>query len=114
MDTQEQHHRGFSHGPSVTGTGRAGEGTGVPPGGTATSCPGRVRHHDVGCFVPGEVRVENLDHHDGDDSPDHFSDHEGWDRRRGDAGECVENMRPTAMAGLAKLVELVKKYAAPM
>jgi hypothetical protein len=25
-----------------------------------------------------------------------------------------ENMRPTVMAGLAKLVELVKKYAAPM
>ena len=26
----------------------------------------------------------------------------------------LENMRPTVMAGLAKLVELVKKYAAPM
>jgi hypothetical protein len=26
----------------------------------------------------------------------------------------LENMRPIVMAGLAKLVELVKKYAAPM
>ena len=28
--------------------------------------------------------------------------------------KVFENMRPTLMAGLAKLVELVKKYAAPM
>jgi hypothetical protein len=26
----------------------------------------------------------------------------------------LENIRPTVIAGLAKLVELVKKYAAPM
>ncbi len=26
----------------------------------------------------------------------------------------LENMRPTLIAGFAKLVELVKKYAAPM
>ena len=26
----------------------------------------------------------------------------------------LENMRPTVIAGLAKLAELVKKYAAPM
>src|SRR5580700_5118777 len=28
--------------------------------------------------------------------------------------KVLENIRPTAIAGLAKLVELVKKYAAPM
>src|SRR5580700_736069 len=28
--------------------------------------------------------------------------------------KLFENIRPTVMAGLAKLVELVKKYAAPM
>ena len=28
--------------------------------------------------------------------------------------KVLENMRPTVIAGLAKLVELVKKYAAPM
>ena len=28
--------------------------------------------------------------------------------------KVFENIRPTAIAGLAKLVELVKKYAAPM
>ena len=72
-----------------------------------------VRHHDVGCFVPGEVRVEIFDHHNGDDPPDHLSDHEGRYRRRGDTGKRVLNMRLTAMAGLAKLVELVKKCAAP-
>jgi hypothetical protein len=34
-------------------------------------------------------RVENLDHHDGDDPPDHLSNDEGRYRRRGDAGKCV-------------------------
>jgi len=28
--------------------------------------------------------------------------------------KVLEKMRPSLMAGLAKLVELVKKYAAPM
>ena len=50
----------------------------------------------------------------GQDAAEDLRGDEGRHRGRGDAGEGVENIRPMVMAGLAKLVEEVNQYAAPM
>ena len=69
----------------------------------------QVRFDDVGRLGLGDARVEPPDQPEGQHATDDLGRDEARDRRRGDAGEVLENMRPTVMAGLAKLVELVKK-----
>ena len=54
-------------------------------------------------------RVQALDQPERKCTADDLGRDEARDRRGGDAGEGVGDMRPTVMAGLAKLVELVKK-----
>ena len=68
-----------------------------------------MRHDNVGCVGWCHVRVEGLD------KPIASAPPMAWATTKAgtDAGampaKVFENMRPTLMAGLAKLVELVKK-----
>ena len=65
---------------------------------------------DVGGVRRGDVRIEGAD--GGHDRP-HAADELGDDEAGTDAGAIpaneLENIRPMPIAGLAKLVELVKK-----
>jgi hypothetical protein len=68
-----------------------------------------VGHDDFGGLGGGDGRVEHLDDGEADDPAEDL----GGDERRGGGGampaKVLDSMRPTVMAGLAKLVELVKK-----
>ena len=70
---------------------------------------GVVGHHDVGRFRWRDVGIEAPDDGDRDQSADELRGDEAGDRGRRDAGKRVGDIRPTVMAGLAKLVELVNQ-----
>jgi hypothetical protein len=56
-----------------------------------------------------EFRIESLDDREGQNPSGHLSGEKARDRGGSDAGKLLENIRPTVIAGLANLVELVKK-----
>ena len=58
--------------------------------------------------------VQRQDDRDGQGAADDLGADEGGHRCRGIPAKVSENIRPKVMAGSAKLVEDVKKYAAPM
>jgi hypothetical protein len=66
-----------------------------------------MRHDDAGCLGGGDAGIQGPDDPHGQDAADDLD--EG-----AIPAKVSENIRPTAIAGLAKLVEEVKKYAAPI
>ena len=81
----------------------------------AASADTQSRQHDFGGLRRRDVGVQRPQHADRDDAADRAARR----RRPGTEAGAIpakvsENIRPTLIAGLAKLVELVKKYAAPM
>ena len=62
----------------------------------------------------GDAGIQGPDDHDGQGAADDL----GGDEAGADEGampaKVLENIRPTVIAGLAKLAEEVKKYAAPI
>ena len=57
----------------------------------------------------GVIGVERLDDDEGERAAGYLGADEGRGRRGAIPAKVFENIRPRAMAGLAKLVELVKK-----
>ena len=68
-----------------------------------------VGNDDVGCIGRGDSGVEEFDQPEGEDPTHDLGRNEARSRGRGDAGKGVGEHPPMVMAGLAKLVELVKK-----
>ena len=75
---------------------------------------GIVRHQDRRGVGGCEVRVEAPDHQHGDGAPRSWAPMNAGTDAGAIPANVLENMRPIVIAGLAKLAELVKKYAAPM
>ena len=73
-----------------------------------------VGDDDVSGLRGREAGIQRPDHGHGQGPADNLGGDEG--RRGGGAmpAKVSENIRPMVMAGLAKLVEEVKKYAAPI
>jgi hypothetical protein len=62
----------------------------------------------------GGRREQQRGERDPDGAAQQLGGDEGEHRGRGDPAKVSLSILPTVIAGLAKLVELVKKYAAPM
>jgi hypothetical protein len=68
-----------------------------------------VRHDYVGCLCFRDAGVERSDNGVGERPAEHSRGHERRDREGAIPAKVSENIRPMAMAGLAKLVELVNQ-----
>ena len=73
-----------------------------------------VGDDDVGGFGRRDGRVQRFDDRDGECPADDLRADEAGTEAGAIPAKVSENIRPMVMAGLAKLVEEVNQYAAPM
>ena len=73
-----------------------------------------VRHDDVGRLGGGDVGIERPDEATANRPPTSWATTNPGTEAGAMPARVSENIRPTVKAGLAKLVELVNQYAAPM
>ncbi len=71
------------------------------------------RDHDLARGLPG-ARVQHGERPDPDEQPSELGGHEGGHGAGAMPANVSVDARPIVTAGLAKLVELVNQYAAPM
>ena len=73
-----------------------------------------MRRDDARGVGGGDAREQRTDEAERDDAPDELATTKPGTDEGAMPANVFEHIRPITMAGFAKLVQLAKKYAAPM